>query len=182
MTGFSAGNDRRAKIFKGPERRIGTYVVVSYDQATMAELEKWTTAFQIPEMIALHKIHTTIIYSRAHLPQLHVEHLDRPMSFKAKGFRLFDSRGPRRKPGTKALVVVLEAPELESLHVQLRVLGATHDHDDYHPHLTLTYGCPQDFDLSSLVLPTFDFVPARIYGEPLDLMRIPSKVYAKDPE
>jgi len=166
--------DRRVPVYSGLERRVGTYVVCKYTPQTISELEAWAKKFEIPDLLESHKMHTTVIYSRKYISKLHCDLLEgRQLLFKPKGFQLFDSRGPRRKPGTKALVLLLKAPELEELHVQARVLGATHDHYDYHPHVTLTYDCSADFSLSQLTLPVMTLHADRLYGEDLDLSKIP---------
>jgi len=134
----------------------------------------WATLCGIPEPLPFAKYHTTILYSRVQLPAAHGLIYDSRKSDEVWEcmpieLKLFESRGRLGEVGKAALCLVLSAPQIENIHVQLRAAGGTHDFDDYVPHLTLTYKCPPDFDLTSLPLPTEALLVDQVKAEPLDL-------------
>lgn len=143
------------------ERRKGTYGALKYSHKTIADLERWMADHGIPNKLDVDKIHTTLIYSRVKLHEM--EQMGKTnasmLSFKPIGFGIFNS----------ALVLLIDAPELVELHESLKKeFGATHDYEDYRPHVTLSYGIDEGFDLSSLNLPSFDLQPSIIYFEALN--------------
>lgn len=154
------------------ERRNGTYCACGYNDDTKAAVKEWMSKVGIEKPINIETLHSTIIYSRVKLEiEDHVNYgsttlKDLGWKFKIKRFDRFPT-----KPGSDvfALVGVLDAVVLEDLHQSLLEKGATHDFDEYHPHVTFTYDLPESFDISSLAIPDIVFIPEEVYCEPLDL-------------
>lgn len=143
------------------ERRNGTYGSIKYCESTVQEINRWMDDHNIPNRIDDRDIHTTLIYSRVKLAELENAETYRTLDskFKVSGFDKFGD----------ALVMLIEAPELVELHESLKKdFGATHDYEDYRPHVTLSYGIDEGFDLNSLNLPSFELHPSFICFEPLD--------------
>lgn len=58
---------------------------------------------------------------------------------------------------THCLVLLYQSEWLENRFKLARSLGATWDFPDYHPHVTLSYQVPKDFDIKELEQPDFPF-------------------------
>jgi len=179
------------KVIKLVERRAGTYAAVKYDATTCAIVAEWCKINNIPNPIDVEKMHSTVIYSRAqigldvqqnlasvglvnHLKVNNKVIYPAPGAYPATGWRFttgeFKLMPTSSEKGAKkeVLVLTLNAPELVKLHDELCRRGATHDFDDFIPHVTLSYKVRLDFDMS-LVPPPVYFIPSQIYFEPLDL-------------
>lgn len=149
------------------EEKNGTYVGVHFDDETKDAIEAGIKALNIPKPIERHKMHSTVVYSRKVLPDFKPRgKLDKPIKATAKTFDIFKS-----KSGENCLVVKLDCPELVKRHKEIRKEhGATHDFDEYLPHVTLSYDCG-DLDLSdkspSEYFKVFNIVEE--YDEPLQL-------------
>jgi 2'-5' RNA ligase len=152
----------------------GLYVSCSYDDATVENLVRWAEQHQIPAAVAGETLHSTVVYSRNLVTQEEIDVLDLnlnvdygevcPVDLTPIGFQLFSSQD-----GTRSiLVIVLSAPYLTDLHQRLVAQGATHDFEDYVPHVTMSYNVPSDLDLSSLSLPEFSLRVAGLRAEPLN--------------
>ena len=161
------------KVIKLVERRVGTYAAVKYDHATCNVIEEWHKLHNIPNPVDASKLHSTLIYSRAPIAKEHQKNLDeielrsRGWRFMPDEFKLLPSSSDKGALN-EVLVLTLKAPELVQMHDDLCSKGATHDFDDYIPHVTLSYKVPLDFDLSITPPPVY-FIPSKIYFEPLDL-------------
>jgi hypothetical protein len=123
------------------------------------------TENEIPNPTGGSKLHTSVI--RGELPEEHwvekdISHL-RKKSFKATELAIFDTFSKRYQMMKKCLVVKLDAKYLVQLHTDLLKRGGTYNHPVYHPHITLSYDFPADFDLSTLSVPKFTFQPHRIF-------------------
>jgi hypothetical protein len=155
------------KKYLGEERRVGTYVEARYTAITRALLSQYSHEQGIPLPIESEQLHTTILYSRAPLPNIHGIIEENPgWKLTPKEFRIFEAN---IEPGEGALVLLLEAPKLIEMHANLRAAGGTHDYDDYVPHVTLTYRWPEDKDIKQLPIPTFQLEVELVRGVELDL-------------
>lgn len=153
------------------ERRNGTYAAATYDDLTGSELADWLNLHKIPNQIPTNKLHSTIIYSRTPIPT--ISHIEMGAEeLKNLGWRFIPDKLAlfTSSDGDKdVLVLTLKAPELVDMHENCLFSGATHDHDTYQPHVTLSYDIPKDFDWRNIPVPSMYFVPSRIYFEPLNL-------------
>jgi 2'-5' RNA ligase len=140
--------------------RTGTYVALVADKATQDRISQFQTDIGIEDGVSGDKLHTTLIYSR----RIHDDMVAQPSEVytaRHKGYALFGQE-------KKALVMLLDAPEVCARHEQLmKDHDATYDFSEYQPHITLSYDVPEDFDVSKL--PTFegDIVMTGEYKEDL---------------
>lgn len=147
----------------------GIYISCKYDNSTLENLEKWINQnrVKIPNPINITDTHTTVVYSRKNFISPHVEKINNSildLSFFPKSFKILG----KPEDQFKALALVLHAPYLEALHNDLLSKGAVHDFDDYIPHVTLSYGIKDNFNLKSLPIPNFVFKPSHLAVEPLN--------------
>ena len=151
-------------------RQTGVYASCTYHQTSLNKLTKWMVEHEdfIPNPVPLDQIHTTVIYSRKDLTCLIIGesvNFPNPQCMWPSEFKLFSKSEDEKT----CLVMLLDASSLINIHNFLIEHGAEHDYDDYIPHITLSYDVPKDFDLSSLTLPDFCFIPNEIKFEPLNL-------------
>ena len=158
------------------ERRKGTYVAAKYDETSCHLLSAWMHMWQIPNPVPTDKLHSTVVYSRAPLSidkqlffqeLIEQDHKVRDWRATPTGFAFFQSSSSCSK--RDVLVLLLDCPFLYDLHDDLIEMGATHDFDTYEPHVTLSYGVPENFDVKRLVLPPIFFTVEKINFEPLDV-------------
>lgn len=154
------------------EQRKGTYAATEYE-ASRSILEAWVDIWKIPNPIDPKHYHSTIIYSRTQISVAGQRLVDEASEvgsewrFLPKSLALFKSSAVSKLDDV--LVMLLEAPELVSLHRELCKHGASHEFDSYEPHITLSYNIPVDFEWQKIILPPVYFIPSRIYFEPLDV-------------
>lgn len=147
----------------------GTYSAVTYDSNTRELLYDWCRKNGIPNLVSIESLHTTIIYSKNKIDksnEIHIGAADLKLlnwEIRGIGFDVFKSGED------DVLVLLLKADDLEALHDRFIAHGATHDFENYVPHVTLSYSLTSDFDLGKLYPPSFNLVPATVYTEDLDL-------------
>jgi len=124
----------------------GTFVAVRFHEETVAKLVGFGVANAVPNLIDQAEYHSTIAYSRKHLPNVPKQRditpgwIARPI-----GFDVFST-----KSGTNCLVLKIDCPEAIGRHNFLRNWeGASHDFPTYIPHITLSYDIG-DYDVSIL--------------------------------
>jgi hypothetical protein len=140
----------------------GTYAEVTPSVKSLRIIEKIIHDLKLDNPTPSHEIHCTVTYSRRPCPSLADYEPDLPVKAGVKGFRVFPMQS-----GKNCLVLELESSDIVELHEYALSLGATHDYDEYTPHVTLTYDWPNEelpqFDLQNVSL-TFD----RWHTKPLD--------------
>lgn len=156
------------------ERRSGTYAAVKYTSATCNVLKSLMDMYKIPNQVGVNDIHSTLIYSRVKIPTSEYRNFNENTLSKMKwvfrptSFDLFNSSASSTIKNV--LVMKIDAPELKTLHKEIISIGATHDFEEYEPHITLSYDVNESFDLDKLNIPTFiNLLPSEIYFESLDL-------------
>jgi hypothetical protein len=109
------------------------------------------------------RLHTTLIYSRKHCPDLSV---DPKAVYDAEfaGYSIFTGQN-----GENVLVVLLNSPQIVARHIKLMAdHNAKYDHPVFHPHITLSYNYHSP---TVAGIPAFNF-PLHLgeeYTEDLDL-------------
>ena len=147
-------------------RNPGTYISCEYDRESLEPLVKWMQDHEIPFPIQLGQIHTTILYSRT--PVSAIPAIDfADWEIEPMHFELFPLSS-EDVGELRALVLRLSSDELIDTHNKLVARGGSHDFPDYHPHLTISYNVPADFDLSKLTVPDVKLRPRAVYIKPLD--------------
>lgn len=148
----------------------GTYIAVNYDERAKDYLIGWCTSNAIPNPVNRDSIHTTVVYSRVtldrYLPSPNLDHVA-----VIGNLDVFTSNMNGKT--TNCLVVTLKSGFLVARHNWLReCFGATHDFQDYVPHITLSYDIG-DLDISSL---SIDVTELKIISE----IKSPIKVDARE--
>lgn len=113
----------------------GTYISAKLSDDSSNALDKWVTNNNIQNATDPKEYHSTVVYSRKGIPDAKSYDLGLPIQGKITKWELFPTQS-----GTKALVGIVDSPELTKHHVTLKKdFGATHDYPEYHPHVTISY-------------------------------------------
>lgn len=146
----------------------GIYVYCNYTSLCCSLLKDWVESVGIFSPVNAIDYHSTITYSRKYIPNIEsVLKNNQPKSWFFKPTR-FALLGKDCEKNIKALVLLIEAPQLINLHNEIIKLGATHDFPDYTPHITLTYNAPANYDFSKLTIPNITMTVKSIFFEPLN--------------
>lgn len=136
----------------------GLYVAAKFSESTLDALEELQRNLKCPNPVPREKLHSTICYSRVKVP-----YTVSSGSFEVAN----DGHLEIWKHGdTPVLVLVLNSEYLKCRHQYARTLGATHDFDDYTPHITLSYNVGPLTYKGDVQIP---IVLDREYKEPLKL-------------
>lgn len=124
------------------EQTKGTYAAVTFSADTVRRLVKFCKDNDIPNPLRPEKFHTTLLYSRKHLPDFEpLGKLDPPWIGTPAKFEIWDGQ-PIKDGGepTKCLVLRFDCDKIVSRHNKMmKTHGATYDFDTYNPHITLSY-------------------------------------------
>lgn len=123
----------------------GTYVAIKFSADTLLRLQSLQKRAKLNNPIPLEELHATVCYSRN---PIHVVPKVGNKVIAVHGF----VENLETKDGN-AVVLRLDSPYLAERHEQLRKLGATHDFDDYLPHISLSYDdeITEPFELDILI-------------------------------
>lgn len=136
----------------------GLYVAAKYSELTLDALEELQRSLRVPNPVPREKFHSTICYSRVVVP-----YKVSSGSFEVASAGHLEVWNHGSSP---VLVLVLDSDYLRCRHMYARALGATHDFDDYTPHITLSYNVgPLSFSGDVQIPVVLD----REYKEPLKL-------------
>lgn len=148
----------------------GTYAGVRFKPKTIKAIKAFIKDNEIPNPIRTEKIHTTLLYSKKHLPDFEPRgKLDDMMVGKPSGFEKWPSQPDDEGNVAMCLVLKYDCPDLVARHKDLmKEHDAHYDFDEYKPHITFSY------DVASLQckdLPKFDadIEIVEEYGEDLNL-------------
>lgn len=112
----------------------GTYVCAYVSAKSRRDIQKWVETHHISNPAHPKQYHTTIIYSRKGVPDVKSYNFDLPIIGQFADFDIFMS-GDKR-----CLVAKVDSRDLHHYHNDImQRYGATHDFDDYAPHVTLSY-------------------------------------------
>ena len=116
----------------------GTYSKAVLSVSSSEKIGKLLDMLDIPNQVASHSLHTSIVYSRSVCDEIRNIPISLPIRATPKRFDLFDSGD-----NTTCLVLLLESDGLDFLHHHSREFyAATHDYPEYQPHITLSYDYP----------------------------------------
>jgi len=112
--------------------KVGTYVGVKYDRQSQHAIRMMTNLYNVPNVVAREKLHSTILYSRnpLNIPQGKKDEVYRAS---AVGLSVWEDNGKN------ILVLQLESEHMKARHDELMAMGGTHDFEDYDQHITLSY-------------------------------------------
>lgn len=134
------------KLFEAPED--GTFAGVRFLPQDAQRLEQFALDNQIPNPNPASKMHVTLLFSKVPVPDYKAYgSYGQGLTATPKDVKIWG------EDDEKCLVVTLKCPGLVKRHKQLmkKHPEATWDHDDYIPHVTLSYNVG-DFDPSMLDL------------------------------
>lgn len=156
------------EIMEKEESKPGTYAGVHFSPATLDSLEQYVQDNKIPSPLEKDHFHTTVLYSRKHLPDFEpAGDYDTPMIGVPKKFEIWPSQPDESGHVKKCLVLTYKCDELCQRHKDLMTdHGATYDFDEYKPHVTLSYDIG-DFDISELPEFEEELEITNEYGEEL---------------
>lgn len=119
----------------------GTYAGTYFDKDTIECVRKYLDENNIPNPVNVVKLHTTLLYSRKHLPNYEAAgKYDKPMIGKPIALAVWETRGYEDREPANCLVLMYDCPELVARHKELmKEHEATFDYAEYIPHITLSY-------------------------------------------
>jgi 2'-5' RNA ligase len=126
----------------------GTYVAVRFSEETKDNIKKLIEENDIPN--PNNKLHATVMHSLKELPELLKDSsddrdIDPPFIGHPKKLRIF-----KTEDENNALVLEFKSQDLVDRHNEIKEkYGAEYKHDEYIPHITLSYDC-NDFDFSKI--------------------------------
>jgi hypothetical protein len=142
------------RLVEGPED--GTFAGLHLYGQDAQKLHQFALDNEIPNPEPADRLHVTVLFSRKVVPDFKpLGKLKSPMRGTPIEARIF-GEGEER-----ALVLVLDAPEIVARHkyIMSKYEEATHDHQDYIPHVTLSYNVgdfdPKTLDIGSIGMLTF---------------------------
>lgn len=136
------------------DEKPGTYAAVTFDKDTVDALKQYIQDNDIPNPVTDSSLHTTLLYSRKHLPDYKAEgEYDHAMTGKAATIEIWKSQPDENGDTSNVLVIAYKCDELKKRHKKLMdEHEATYDFDEYKPHVTLSYDAG---DLEVKDLPKF---------------------------
>ena len=132
----------------------GAYIKLTYNYDSMVNLYDYILNHNIPNNILINDIHTTLLYTKRQLD-------DYIPSNKLNGIKVTPIKFEVWKTydGLNCLVLIIENKELNILHNHIiKKYNGKHIHDQFIPHITLSYSVGDKFDCNKLPLPDFDLI------------------------
>jgi hypothetical protein len=109
----------------------GTYACIIPSRESQEEILKFCVEQGFDNLVDPDEYHCTIIYSRQECPDVAREDFDLPCKALVTGFKILGDE-------KKVLVLELYCPNAVRLHeLFMEKHGATHDYDEYIPHITI---------------------------------------------
>lgn len=129
----------------------GTYAGVRFDDDTVQRIKTFIKENEIPNSVADKSLHTTVLYSRKHLPEYKAAgEYEEPLVGEPTEFDVWKSQPDDDGETSNCLVLQYECEPLVERHNSLtKEHGATFDYDEYKPHVTLSYNIG-DMDINNL--------------------------------
>jgi phage-related protein (TIGR01555 family) len=133
-----------------------------------ADLIAWAKAQGFKSTLPAGDMHVTVLYSRTAVDPMK---MGETWSGDEKGNLIVKPGGPRavEKLGENAVVLLFASSELVWRHKSMVEAGASHDWDEYQPHVTISYEVPGGVDLEQIKPFTGELRFGPEIFEPLDL-------------
>jgi len=130
------------------ENTKGSYAAVKFSPETVKALEAYQYDNEIPNPLQPDEFHSTVMFSRKYIPEF------KPADDIQEWGGEFTKWGIFPSDDENALVLKYECHELKDrFNDIMSEYGATWDHDDFIPHITLSYNVG---DLDTSKLPKYD--------------------------
>lgn len=156
---------RLENIMNEAKEPDGTYVAAVLSKESKNKIKNLCVNLGLSNRVSSDKMHTTIIYSRVHVPELEADQSIYPAKATAIGLDVFEMRN-----GKRALVLKIKSKKLTDRHNKIMdEYKTTYDFPEYIPHITLTYDAG-DFDPSSYTgdLPEIEYASEYVEDLVLD--------------
>nr|WP_289852489.1 anti-CBASS Acb1 family protein [Mesorhizobium liriopis] len=132
------GNVSRLRVAANDAEPRTLYV--RRDVLNAAEIIAWAKAQGFESTLPASDLHVTIAYSREKLDWMKVEQDYRDFSGNGTGKLTVSAGGPRlMEQFGKATVLLFSSSDLQWRHMAIREAGASWDHEEYQPHITISY-------------------------------------------
>ena len=126
---------RLKNIMNEAKEPDGTYVAAVLSKESKNKIKNLCVNLGLSNRVSSDKMHTTIIYSRVHVPELEADQSIYPAKATAIGLDVFEMRNNKR-----ALVLKIKSKKLTDRHNKIMdEYKTTYDFPEYIPHITLTY-------------------------------------------
>lgn len=125
------------KEFMMQKTPTGTYVCLELDEDSMKRIARFIEVNHIFNGLQMADLHTTVIYSKKHCPNLKVEEIGKVEAHVESLIQI--------PHDTKIILALeLESPALQAMHKRLRKEhDATHDFESFLTHVTVSYNALQ---------------------------------------
>lgn len=123
------------------KKQKGIYAGVRFDDDTAKRIKTFIEENEIPNGVPNNKLHTTVLYSKKHLPNFKAaDKYDKPLIGKPTDFDVWKSQPDEEGNMTNCLILLYDCQQLIDRHESLmKEHNATFDYDEYNPHITLSY-------------------------------------------
>lgn len=136
----------------------GHIVKLNLTNESAQKLHDWCAAHGIP-CVHPQKLHLTVLFCETHMPALHdLDQVPVRISAQPEHWQVL---------GAHALTLKLHVPEAHVMHDKLLSVGATHSHDHFIPHVSVSYSWPTQTVVPH-ELPPFKLQFKQIQVEPID--------------
>ncbi|WP_313437255.1 anti-CBASS protein Acb1 family protein [Novosphingobium sp.] len=114
-----------------------------------AALIAWAKENGFKSTLSADDLHVTVLYSKTAVDPMK---MGESWAGDEQGRIRVKPGGPRaiERFGENAVVLLFTSWELESRHRSMVEAGGSHDFDEYHPHVTISFDVPADTDLTAL--------------------------------
>jgi hypothetical protein len=152
------------------KKKQGTYAGVRFSKKTISDIKKFIKDNDISNPVKTEKLHTTLLYSRKHLPDYEpASEFEEFLIGKPTKFEKWPSQPDDDGNVAMCLVLKFDCEDLVKRHEFLmKQHGGTYDFDEYKPHITFSYDVG---NLQCKNLPKFveNIEIVEEYGEDLNL-------------
>lgn len=160
-----AANDSYARLFTDATPRP-LYVRRDLNPASAKALIAWAKSNGFASTLEVSDMHVTVLYSKAPVDPMK---MGETWGSEADGGLIVKAGGPRAiERFGDAIVLQFASWSLVSRHDDMVRAGASHDFDEYLPHVTITYSAPEGFDLETVKPFTGELAFGPEIFEPLD--------------
>lgn len=162
-----AANDSFARIFTDATPRP-LYVRRDLKPASAKALIAWAKANGFTSTLEASDMHVTVLYSKQPVDPMK---MGETRGSEPDGGLVVKAGGPRaiERFGEGAVVLQFASWSLASRHDEMVRAGASHDYEDYLPHVTITYSAPEGVDLDAIKPFTGELAFGPEIFEPLNL-------------
>lgn len=122
----------------------GTYAEITLDPQSKNYISSLMESLELENPIDPDDLHTTVVYSKNPCPDAARLHkLPTPFVGRITEFKIWPTQ-----TGSNCLVAIVECDMVTKLHQHFRQkYKASHDYDQYIPHITLSYNCKNSYQL-----------------------------------